>query len=98
MNEDDRSLLTRLDIKLDYVKLKVDSLDSRVAIQNGRVTEVEKMIQHSKDTVNNKTIHAQISDAIEANEKEKFTKNMLVMGGIVALVTLIINIAFHFIK
>lgn len=98
MNISDRKLLTDLKLHVEYIRKTVDSLDNRVAIQNGRVTESEKKIQHIVDTVNEKTISTQIHSAIECNESLKQKRQLAVTGAVVAIITLIINMAFFIYK
>lgn len=88
MNDKDRELLTSLKINVEYIKEKVDSLDSRVAIQNGRVTTNEKSLQHIRDTINEKTIENQIHKAIEKHESAKLKKFAIIIGLVATIASL----------
>lgn len=103
MNSNDRELLSELRLNIqklittsEYTKEKVDSLDKRVAIQNGRVTNSEKTIQHIQDTINKETIKTQIYKAIENNEATKFKRNLALLGSAVAVITFLANLVFNF--
>lgn len=93
MNNKDRILLTELKVNTEYIKRKVDSLDERVAIQNGRVTVNEKAIQHLNDTIN-----GDINNAIKANDSDRLKKYSIVIGIIVGIASLLAQLIFSLIK
>jgi len=91
MNNNDRELLSDIKIHIEYIRTTVTSLDDRVRVQNGRVNNNEKGIQHLTDTIPNK-----INNAITKHQDKEMTKTLSVMGAVVAIITLIINLTFKF--
>lgn len=80
-------LLTELNVKMEYIKERVDKLVVHVERQNGRVGKNENAIQHITDT-----IKPTILKAIEENDAKRMKRIVTYLSIAIPVITIIVNV------